>query len=387
MEKNNVLFNCPTIIFQGRGVASRTGHIIKQETDADKLLVVVDSSIKNTDYFSEIIDSLNQANIRYRIFDNIIPDVPESNVENNVNLVKGQNLKAILAIGGGSTIDTAKGIRLLANLGQTLKHFQGVGTVQRTLYPPLFSVPTTAGTGSEVSTAAAFKDETKNRKFAIIDWSMIPNYCLADPLLTISKPPFLTATTGIDTLSHLIESYVSRKANFISDVINLKGIQLVGKYLERAYCNGDDIEARESMQFASVMSAVAFNHTQVGLDHSIAMPLSSAIGVSHGVSIGLMLPYVMEFNRPAVPVKFREIARAFGFNVDVLSERESGEKAVDFVRGLCATLGLPSRLSDYGVTKEMLPNFLDDTMASMHTKTNPRLVTLDNLLEFFESTL
>jgi len=387
METVKVLFQCPTKIFQGRGISGQVGKIVKQEVAAKKILVLIDPAIKETDRFGEMVDSFNLVGIQFSVFDNIIPDAPSSNVEKNVDLVKGQDLGAIVAIGGGSTIDTAKGLRLLANLGHTVKHFLGVGTVKTRLDPPIFSVPTTAGTGSEVSTAAAFKDEAENRKFAVIDWPMIPDYCLADPLLTVGKPPSLTAITGIDTLAHLIESYVSRKANLMSDAINLKCIGLVGRYLERAFCNGDDLEARENMQFASVMSAVAFNHTQVGLDHSIAMPLSSAIGTPHGVSIGLMLPYVMEFNRPAVPKKFKEIARAFGYNVETMAEREAGEKAIEFVRGLCTVLCLPSRLGEFGVTKETLPNFIDGTLASMHTQTNPRKVTPENLLALFEKTL
>jgi len=374
MKTKKFLFCCPTRWLHGLGVTQNVGEKVK-EFGAKKALIVTDKGVRECGHLDTVLESLEQDRVEFDIFDEVQPEPPSKLIDNAIETIRRKKIDIIIAIGGGSTIDVAKGFRLLSVCGGSIKDYAGINKIPRTLPLPLIAIPTTAGTGSEVSPGAVFTDEEKQSKFAVVDWKNAPTLAITDPLLTMTMPSSLTGITGIDALAHAVESFVSVNAQPVTEPLSLEAIRLIGENLEKAITNGRDLKARENMQIACTMAMIAAGNTQLGLAHAIGMPLAVNFNLPHGVAVGVMLPYVMKFNLKAQSKKFRRIAEVLSQKIDLLTDSEAGEKAVVAIKQLTKKAGIPSSLKELGVDKDSFTKLAKSTLLSHQTQFNPRRVT------------
>jgi len=252
---------------------------------------------------------------------------------------------------------------------------------------PLICIPTTAGTGSEVTIWTVISDKEKNKKFGIGGSLIAPTLALCDPNLTLSLPPAMTVATGCDALAHALESFVNKATQPISEALSRESMCLIAKSLRRAVTQGDNVEARYDMLLASTIAALAFNPTRLGLAHSLAMPLGGQFKVPHGIANAVLLPIVIDFNLPGNLEKFKEIAEIFGEKTEGLSLREAAGLAVKAIKKLNQDIGIPNDFSQYGITEADLDVIAEEGMASGNTLVNPRKPTLEDLKEIIRNSL
>jgi alcohol dehydrogenase class IV len=300
-------------------------------------------------------------------------------------------------------MDLAKAAAVVARYGGHPRDYMGENLVPGPIMP-LIAVSTTAGTGSEVSPAAVLKDLDTGRKGAILDNLIRPAVALCDPELTLSCPPWLTAAAGLDALTHAIEAYINLDFHAkppppegptvfqgkgpLTDVLALRAIELIGRNLERAVHHGDDLEARTAVHLGSLLAGMAFSNAGVGVVHAMEYPVAELAHRPHGEGNALLLPYVMEFNVPARPQAFAEIARAMGEDVEGLSAEEAAPRAVEAVRRLERAVGVPMRLSEIGITADQVDYIAERTFSLKRLMLiNPRPVTLDDLKEIVRRAL
>jgi len=383
MESREFLFRCPTTWLHGLRVTQNIGKKAK-ELGVKKALIVTDKGVEKCGHLNRVLDSLKQVHIEFDIFDEVQPEPTSTSIDSNIKAIQGKNFDIIIAIGGGSTIDVAKGFRILCGCGGSIRDYGGINKIPKSLPLPLIAVPTTAGTGSEVSPGAVFTDEEKQSKFAVVDWKNAPTLAMTDPLLTITMPPSLTSRTGIDALTHAVESFVSIDAQPVTEPLSLEAIKLIGKNLEKAVNNGKDLKARENMQIACTMAMVGAGNSLLGLAHAIGMPLAANFNIPHGIAVGVMLPYVMKFNLAARPQKFQRIAEALNQKTDSLSDLEAGEKAVIAIKQLTKRVDIPQSLKELRVDKGSFVKLAKSTLLSIQAKKNPRKVTEKAVVEVLQ---
>ena len=287
-------FQTPTKIISGIG---STAEIIKELNDlyAKKVLLITDPGLVQAGVAQQVVEMLKQAAVEVEIFDAVEPDPSIQVATKAAEMAKNVKANVLIALGGGSAIDTAKSAALLVTNGGYLKDYAGVNKVVKPILP-LIAVPTTAGTGSEVTIFAVMSDPDKQEKFTISSALIAPAVAVLDPLLTLKLPPSVTAFTGMDALTHAIEAFTSSIAQPATDALALSAIKLILKHLPVAVGRGDNIMARDGMLQASLLAGIAFNNAFLGLAHAIASPLGGHFHVPHGLANAVMLPYVMEYN-------------------------------------------------------------------------------------------
>ena len=252
----------------------------------------------------------------------------------------------------------------------------------------MIAIPTTAGTGSEVTLWSVFTDEDKKIKTAIGSFLLYPSIALCDPELTLNLPPHLTASTGMDALGHAIECYTNNACQPISAALALRAIELIGYYLRSAVLNGRDRQSRYGMMLASTMAGIAMNPTRLGLAHALAMPLGSwNLRVPHGIAVAVTLPVVMEFNYLAEPGRFADVARALGCRIDHLTRLDAARCSIDAVRSLLSDLGISTSLSGYGLREEHVRPVVDEAIKSGNVTVNPRRATSEDLEQILRRVL
>ncbi|SHI93895.1 iron-containing alcohol dehydrogenase [Desulfofundulus thermosubterraneus] len=355
--------------------------------NAKRILVVTDQGVRKAGILEKVEKILSDAGIENVVFDDVEPDPGLETIHRCASCFRENKCDLILAVGGGSPIDTAKGARVIVENGGHIRDYAGVNKVPRAPVTPLIAIPTTSGTGSEVTTFAVLSDWENRMKITISSPFLAPEVAVVDPLLTMTAPPSVTAASGIDALSHAIETYVSLKAQPPAEALALKAIELIGESLRTAVADGSDKEARTRMSLGSLLAGMAFNNSLLGLTHSIGAALSGHAHVSHGMAIGLLLPYVMEFNAMARMEKFSKIAIALGENVKGLSLREAALRSVKAVRELVKDISLPRRLGDVGVTGDMIEGMAKDAMGHGMLKFNPRAVTEKDIMAILRKAL
>jgi alcohol dehydrogenase class IV len=277
----------------------------------------------------------------------------------------------ILALGGGSSIDTAKGIGIMATNKGHILDYEGVNRIP---HPglPVVAIPTTAGTGSEVTASTIITNSQTHFKAAVISPYIFPQLALLDPQLTEKLPQELTAATGMDALTHAIESYTSKTATPFSRALAIEAIRMIGQNLKKAYFVGNDPASREQMLVASAMAGMAFAQSRLGNVHAISHTLGGVFNIPHGIANAALLPYVMKYNLPACPEKMKDIAEALGCRVDGLPLDEAAELAVQAVVELNRALNIPSNIRELGVDLKALPKLVEDSMRSGNVLVNPR---------------
>jgi alcohol dehydrogenase len=375
------LFKMPTKIRYGEGLAGRLGEVVK-ELGHEEVFIVTGPTVSKSFGFKSIIDSLMKEAIRYEIYDSLESEPTVEQIDFAALKLKQSSATLVLSIGGGSRIDAAKAMCLLKTHEGSISDylFGGTKTVTNKVIPQV-CIPTTAGTGSEVTGVSVVSDEARGVKVSVNHEYLIPIIAIIDPKLHLDMPAFITATTGMDALTHAIEAYVSLNAEPISDMFALSAIKMIGNSLRKVINDGNDLDARAEMAIASTIAGVAFANGGLGLVHGIAQSMGAVAHVTHGVGNGLILPYAMKVNAKGNPKKFAEIATALGEDLSGLSEYESSCKAADAVFALAKDIGIPMKLSNVGITKEMFPEIIKGTMEYRLLAINPVKVTEQDVLD------
>jgi alcohol dehydrogenase class IV len=386
-------FHLPIRIEFGCGSSRKVGEIAKQMS-WKKAFIVTDTGVRKAGLLNGVLESLESHKIPYYVFDGVQPNPTDIMVEKAVEIFKEEGCDFIIAVGGGSSMDTGKGVALLATNPGRIKDYE-IRSMEdlikgkiRNHIAPLITIPTTAGTGSEVDFWAVITDTERKFKMCLGQAPPYPGgpylgaiYALVDPLLTLTLPPSQTASTGFDALIHAIETYTARDSPPIVEALALQVIRLVAKYLPIAYADGSNIEARESMMYAAHIAGISMNLANCGLIHSLAEVLGGMYwNVPHGSALAVFAPEVMEFNRLAVPEKFVKIAIAMGERVKGLSIREASRKAIDAVEKLINELKLPKSLKELGVKEEDLPEIARKAMETVEYEGNPRRASYEDIL-------
>jgi alcohol dehydrogenase len=320
----------------------------------------------------------------------VFTDVPANSsvavVERGAAYAREQGADLIVAIGGGSPIDTAKAMRILLTEGGALHDYEGYNLLERPLVP-MVAIPTTAGTGSEVTSWAVIRDEAAHLKLAFSSVFLAPDLAILDPELTRTLPPRLTAATGMDALTHAIEAFVGTNANPISDSLALQAIDMISNNLRGATHAGDDLEARSQMLVASCIAGIAFSSGggSLGVVHAMAHAVGGAFEVHHGTANSILLPHGMRFNSVAVPNRFSRIARAMGVNAGGRAEEDVIDDGVEAVRSLAVDCLMPTRLRDVGVPEDALVPLAEAALGDAAIFTNPRPAALEEVIELLRA--
>lgn len=381
----NCRYYIPMLNLIGRGSIKEIGKEAKILHGSCAFIVASVGAVGESQA-AEIAELLREEGIRSVCYCEAVPNPTVSVVERGVAKYGECSCDLIVAVGGGSAIDTAKGIGLLAANGGHIRDYDGTNKSERAM-APFIAVSTTAGSGSEVTQFAVISDDEDHSKFTIVDWHMTPNVSVNDPEMMISMPPSLTAATGMDALTHAIESYVSIGATSVTDAKAYKAVQLIGENLVTAVREGTNIDAREHMCYASFLAATAFNNAGLGLTHGMSHPLGGMYNLPHGLCNALLLPHIVHFNLDQASDKFSELAVAMGAGKEWRSGRENGESLVRALFNLSREIGLPSGLAEIGVKEKDLPVLAEEAMAEAIGRTNPRPYSAQQVLELYKAAL
>lgn len=370
-------FYMPTVNLMGAGAVKEVGQRIKS-LKRKKALIVTDAGLHRLGVADLIAGYIRESEIEAVIFPGAEPNPTDINVEAGLQAYKNNHCDVIVSLGGGSSHDCAKGIGLVAANGGTIYDYEGVDLSASPMVP-MIAINTTSGTASEMTRFCIITDTSRHVKMAIVDKHVTPTISINDPVLTVKKPPALTASTGMDALTHAVEAYVSTIATEITDACALQSIRLISKYLRAAVANGEDLQARDKMSYAQLLAGMAFNNASLGYVHGIAHQLGGLYNLPHGVCNAILLPHVERFNLIASPERFVDIAVALGEDVSGLSVRDAAEKALTAIIQLSQDVGIPSGFRDLGVKEEDIPLLAENAMKDACSFTNPRKATLDEV--------
>jgi len=386
VQKTFTLLEQPARVIFGIGTADKLGDELRH-LKLNKALIVTDEGVRKSGAVDVLEKSLNKAQIAFEIFSEVRPNSGVQMVEKGTRIAKEENRDVVIGIGGGSSMDTAKAIGAMVTNEGSIKDYEGLHKLKEQPLP-IVLLPTTAGTSSEVTQWAVIADEEQNRKMGIGSSMLIPTFAIDDPLLTISQPSNVTAATGMDALTHAIESYVNTAAHPISECFALEAIKLIGKYLRLAVAKGENVEARYNMLLGTLMAGLAFHQTRLGNCHAFAMPLGGGKWqIPHGLVNAILLPHVMEFNLIGNLEKFTLVAEAMGQKTDGLSLRKAAEQAVVAIQELNEDVGICQRLGDFGVEEKDLPEIAGEAIKSGNIAVNPRQTNIADLISIAKKAL
>lgn len=377
----------PQVIF-GFGALNRIGFL-SLFLKTKNAFIVSDSEIEKLGVVSKIQKYLEKSGIKSSTFCEVEPNPKEETVIKGANKFKEASADTVIAVGGGSVIDTAKVIRLIAKQGGKPKDYDCTKSTIMAVHemlPPQISIPTTSGTGSEVSIVAMIT--TEKEKITILGYPLISTIALIDPELTISCPQKLTAYSGMDALTHAIEAFVSIRTNPVADMFSLQAIGLIHQNLKKAYINGNDVISRINMSLASTIAGMAFNQKSVGLVHACSHQLSSRCNLAHGLANAMMLPHVLRLNKKVAAQKYATMAVAFGIEMSGRSDSGIAEKFILEIEKLNKDLGIPQKLSECGVKESDIEAMVPNAIKDISIITNPlQPVTKEMVEEVYKAAL
>ncbi len=366
------------ISYHGHGAIQEIPGLIK-ERGYKKAFVASDPDLVKFGVAAKVTDLLAENGIEFELYSDIKPNPTIENVQHGVDAFKASGADMMITIGGGSSMDTGKGIGIIVNNPEfyDVRSLEGLSpTSKRTVFT--IAVPTTGGTGAESTINYVITDVEKKRKFVCVDPNDIPDIAVVDPDMMSSMPKGLTASTGMDALTHAIEGFTTAAAWELSDCLNLKSIQLIAKNLRAAVEN--DPDGREGMALAQYVTAMAYSNVGLGIAHSMAHTLGAVYDTPHGVACAMMLPIVMEFNQEYTGEKFKDIAEAFGVDTAGMSQEEYRKAAIDAVRQLSVDVGIPTKLD---IKEEDLPFLCESAAADACAPGNPRPATIEEFEAMF----
>ena len=350
-----------------------------------KALVVTDKDLVKFGVAAQVTDVLKAAGIPFEMFDEVKPNPTVKNVKNGIAAFKAAGADFIVAIGGGSSMDTSKAVGIIINNPEfaDVTSLEGVANTKKKSVP-VIALPTTAGTAAEVTINYVITDEENVKKMVCVDPNDIPTLAIIDPELMLSMPRGLTAATGMDALTHAIEGLIMLGAWEMSDMFEIKAIEMIAKWLPKAVENPSDIEARDGMATAQYIAGMAFSNVGLGLVHGMAHPLGAYYDIPHGVANALLLPFVMEYNKEAAKAKYRTIAEAMGVDTSAMDDDQAAQAAVDAVKALAIKVRIPQHLSELGVPESGLPTLAQAAFNDVCTPGNPRKAVVEEILEVYK---
>jgi alcohol dehydrogenase class IV len=380
MKSAQYKFFVPTKLLFGAGCSNDVGKWLK-DLGSSKILLVTDAGLKNIGVAGRIENRIRNEDLTVVTYSDVKENPTVENVHEGRDLIKKENIDAVVALGGGSSMDAAKAMGILsAHDGSIVEYELGLKPFVRN-GPPLIAIPTTSGTGSEATMGAVITDPTTHRKFDVVDPMMAPRLSLVDPLLTVSLPAALTGATGMDALTHAIEGYTATLASPLTDALHLKAIELIGKNLVKAYTDGNNKEARTNIMMASLIAGIGFPNSGLGAVHGLSLPLGGRFNIPHGIANAIILPHVMNFNLGSCPNKFSDIAQALD------GKNKNPEQSVEAVLKLRKELSIPV-LRSYDIQLKDLPLLAKDALGrNSNCVTNPKVVTEVNAIEIYRSAL
>jgi alcohol dehydrogenase len=378
-------FNIPSTVITGAGSSMELGGLV-QRLGARRVLLVTDAFLEASGLAVRFVDQLERLGIAVQVFAGVQPDPTVLNVQAGLDVLRQSEAEVIVALGGGSPIDAAKAISVLATNPEPLSQYAGSHKIARAGVP-LIAIPTTAGTGSEVTKVAVITDTDRDVKMMLLDAHLAPTAALVDYELSMSMPPALTAHVGVDTLTHGIETYVSRKASAMTDPLALACIRLVATNLETAWRDPHHRVARENMALAACQGGMAFANSSVGLVHGMSRPLGAVFHLAHGLSNAALLPTVTRYSLSGAPERYATIARVMGYASPEALDELAGEALARELENLNSRLGVP-RLREIGGIDQrryeaMLGKMAEDALASGSAQNNPVVPTISDIVELY----
>ncbi|NSW84136.1 MAG: iron-containing alcohol dehydrogenase [Syntrophothermus sp.] len=380
-------FVTPSLIYYGVGCVNSIGEALQKF--GSKALIVSDPCVAQYGHLDKIANILSKSGLQVATFTEVTGEPTDIMVQKASDVFREEKCDCCVAVGGGSALDTAKAVAIVVTEGKQIAEFEGYEKAKRRDFP-LVLIPTTAGTGSEVTKVTVITDTERHVKMMISSSCLVPDMAVIDPELTLTVPPNVTVFTGIDTLTHAVEAFISRRATPVTDKYAIEAIRLVAESLRIAWANGDDIEARSKMSLAAFYGGLAFSNASVNLVHGMARPLGALFNLPHGLANAILLPIVMSFSWPAAPEKFARIAQLLGENVTGLSTLEAAKLAVSAVENLCRDVEVP-KASELGIKADRLNQVVrkmaEDALASGSPANNPRRATIEQIEKMYLSLL
>lgn len=378
-------FFMPSVNLFGQGKVKEVGSRLVG-FGCKKPLIVTDEGLHKLGLSEEIAAIIREAGLQVEIFPKAQPNPTDQNVEDGLKVYNDSKCDSIVSLGGGSAHDAAKGIALVAANGGKIHDYEGVDQSKQPIVP-LIAINTTAGTASEMTRFTIITDTTRKVKMAIVDKHVTPILSINDPILMIKMPPFLTAATGLDALTHAIESYVSTAATPITDACAIQAMKIIPEFLPRAVANGEDIEAREKMVYAQFLAGMAFNNANLGYVHAIAHQFGGFYNLPHGLCNALLLPHVCRFNLIARTKRFAEIAEYLGEITYGISTRDAAELAIDAIVKLSSDLGISGGFKAMGAKEEDIETLAKNAMKDATAVTNPRRPKLEEVIQIIKNAM
>lgn len=376
------IYYVPSINLMGAGWLNDLGATVN-DLGFKKAFVVTDNFLMSNGVANKVLNVLEGAGIAYEVYSEVVPNPTCKNVHDGLERLKGTDCDFLVSIGGGSPQDTAKAIGILATNGGHIKEYEGVN-LSKNKSLPIVAVNTTAGTSSEVTINYVVTDEERHVKMVMVDKNSLATVTVNDPELMVEKPASLTAATGMDALTHAIETIVTPGAYPVSDATALAAVKIIFDYLPRAVENGHDIEAREQMVYAVFLGGIAFSNAGLGNVHAMAHQLGGIYNLPHGVCNAMLLPYVEEENAKYVPEKFVSIANVLGYDVEGKSAQECAAFVVDSMKELAKKVGIPATLGELGVNDVDFDLLAENAMKDICAPGNPVEFTKEQIIELYK---
>ena len=375
----------PRILQVGAGASQQAGAIVKA-LECQRPLIVTDKMMVQLGYVARIQESLTALGIHSDVFDDTVPEPTVSSIQAGVEMVRDGSYDSIIAVGGGSPIDSAKAISILGKYGGVMRDYKFPRIVSEPGLP-IIAIPTTAGTGSEATRVTIITDETNDEKMLCVGIGFMPTAALVDYELTLSLPARTTADTGIDALTHAMEAYVSKKASLYSDTQAIAAMKLLAPNLRRAFHDGSDRDAREAMMLGSTLAGVAFSNASVALVHGMSRPIGAFYHVPHGLSNAMLLPAVTEYSIPAAPERYADCARAMGVAEVSDSDDQANAKLMTELYAINEELQVPTP-EQFGISREHffgnLEIMAEQAIGSGSPGNNPRVPSAEEIIQIYK---
>jgi len=384
IQTQSFSINQPTRIVFGVNKVKRLSDLVT-ELGGNRVFLVADPGLQQAGIIKRISAVLDEAKIPYTLYDKVTPEPGLKLADQGLKLAKKMKADCVVGVGGGSALDIAKAISILLTNGGKAEDYLGLGKIKLQGVPKIM-IPTTAGTGAEVTFTAVFINEKTNSKGGMNGDPLYPDATILDPALTLSLPAHVTAATGIDAFTHALEAFVSTQSHAISDMYALEAIDLISNNLRVAYANGGNLEARSAMLLGSLLGGKALATAGVGLVHAMAYPLGGMFNTAHGLANAVLLPYVVEYNIIGCPEKYAMIAQLMGYETEGIPLREAAQLAVEAIHQLNADIGIPNSLTALNIPTNKIPEMAKIALTvTRPVENNPRKPTVEEVIAIYEA--
>lgn len=384
IQTQSFSINQPTRIVFGVNKVKHLSDLVT-ELGGNRIFLVADPGLQQAGIINRISAVLDEAKIPYTLYDKVTPEPGLKLADQGLKLAKKMKADCVVGVGGGSALDIAKAISILLTNGGKAEDYLGLGKIKLQGVPKIM-IPTTAGTGAEVTFTAVFINEKTNSKGGMNGDPLYPDATILDPTLTVSLPAHVTAATGIDAFTHAIEAFVSTQSHAISDMYALEAIDLISNNLRVAYANGGNLEARSAMLLGSLLGGKALATAGVGLVHAMAYPLGGMFNTAHGLANAVLLPYVVEYNIIGCPEKYAMIAQLMGYETEGIPLREAAQLAVDAIHQLNADVGIPNSLTALNIPTNKIPEMAKIALTvTRPVENNPRKPKVEDVIAIYEA--